>query len=191
MADRVAVMRHGLLQQLDIPQVLYDRPSNLFVASFIGSPPINLIEGEIVADASGLRCRFGGGGARLAAASDRLRSRAGGAVAVGIRPEALHEAAPNEENVLRGTVKLVEALGPEVLVYIDVDVKPVVHEQVVEGAVVESADVELVAELRARASATVVARVGQVAHLQVGQQIVLGVDTAKLHYFDLETGAAL
>ncbi|MGZ4413070.1 MAG: ABC transporter ATP-binding protein [Gaiellaceae bacterium] len=191
MADRVAVMRHGLLQQLDVPQALYDNPANLFVASFIGSPPINLVEGEIVADGSGLQCRFGAGSVHLPAASDRLRAHAGGSVAVGIRPEALHEAAPTEENVLRGTVKLVEALGPEVLVYIDVDVKPVAHEQVVEGAVVESADVELVAELRARASATVVARVGQGAHLQAGQHIVLGVDTTKLHYFDLETGTAL
>ena len=190
MADRVAVMRHGLLQQLDVPQALYDRPTNLFVASFIGSPPINLIEGDIEAAELGIRCFFEGGDIHVQSPSDRLRSYVGRKVAVGIRPEALHEAIPSEKNVLRGTVKLIEALGPEVLVYVDVAAKPVVHEQVVEGAVVESQDVELVAELRARA-ATMVARLGPGSGLRETQAVALGVDADKLHYFDLETGAVI
>ena len=188
MADRVAVMRHGLLQQLDIPQVLYDRPSNLFVASFIGSPPMNLVEGEIV-DGGG--CRIGGGGARTGAAAARLGAYTGQNVAVGIRPEAFHEASPGEVDVLRGTITLVEALGPEALVYAAIDAKPVVHEQVVEGAVVESEDVELVAELRSGATATVVARVAHASHLQAGQEIALGIEPEKLHFFDLDTGAVI
>ena len=191
MADRVAVMRHGLLQQLDVPQALYDRPSNLFVASFIGSPAMNLVEGDIVAGEGGGRCRIGGGGVRTGAAEPRLQPYVGRDVAVGIRPELLHEAAPGAEDTVRGTITLVEALGPEALVYVSIDAKPVVHEQVVEGAVVESEDAELVAELRSGATATVVARLGRASHLQAGQEIVLGVETDKLHYFDLETGAVI
>ena len=190
MADRVAVMRHGLLQQLDIPQALYDQPSNLFVASFIGSPPMNLVEGEIVAGEDGDRCRVGSGEVRLGAAQGRLHPYAGRNVAVGIRPELLHEAA-GDEDILRGTVTLVEALGPEALVYVAIDAKPVAHEQVVEGAVVEAEDVELVAELRSRATATVVARLARASHLQAGQEIVLGIEADKLHFFDLDTGAVI
>ncbi len=192
MADRVAVMRHGLLQQLDVPQALYDCPMNLFVASFIGSPPINLIEGAVEVWEDGLQCRFGGGdGIVLRSPPHGLRSYLGRTVAVGIRPEALHEATPDEASSLGGTVKIIEALGPEVLVYVDVAAKPVVHEQVVEGAVVESQDAELVAELRNRAAATVVARLGPGSGLEEAQAIVLGIDTSKLHYFDLETGAVI
>jgi len=191
MADRVAVMRHGLLQQLDIPQALYDRPSNLFVASFIGSPPMNLVEGEIAAGEGGHRCRIGSGEVRLGAAQGRLHPYDGRNVAVGIRPELLHEAAAGDEDILRGTVTLVEALGPEALVYVAIDAKPVAHEQVVEGAVVEAEDVELVAELRSRETATVVARLARASHLQAGQEIVLGIDAGKLHFFDLDTGAVI
>jgi multiple sugar transport system ATP-binding protein len=189
MADRVAVMRHGLLQQLDAPQTLYDRPANLFVASFIGSPPINLIEGKLEARDGRMECLFERSG-RLSLASppDRIRAYLGQTVGVGIRPEALHQALPGEESTLSGTVKIIEALGPEVLVYVDIEAKPVVHEQVVEGAVVESEDAELVAELRTRAAATLVVRLGPGSGLQPGEKIELGIDTGKLHYFDLATG---
>jgi multiple sugar transport system ATP-binding protein len=191
MADRVAVMRHGILQQLDIPQVLYDRPANLFVASFIGSPPMNLVEGDIVTTEGGARCRLGEGGVALPSNASRLTAHAGRTVAVGLRPELLHEAAPGETDVVHGTITLVEALGPEALVYVAIDAKPVVHEQVVEGAVIESEDAELVAELRSRETATVVARLSRASHLETGQEITLGIEADKLHFFDLQTGAVI
>jgi len=140
---------------------------------------MNLIEGEVAPAADS--CRLGAAGSvRLLGRSSDLRRFAGRAVAVGLRPEALHEARPSDEDVVRGTVKLVEALGPELLVYVDVDAKPVVHEQVVEGAVVEAQDTELVQGLLSGTTATLVARLASDSRLEAGMPLALGLDALAL-----------
>ena len=123
MGSRVAVMRSGLVEQCDTPQALYDRPANLFVAAFIGSPAMNLYEAAVGADARSLRV-----GRQeiilpeaVAAARPALRATAAQKVIVGLRPEHLPAASPAAEAVLEGDVDLVEALGSELLVHFSID----------------------------------------------------------------------
>ena len=114
MGDRIAVITDGVLQQAGPPQDVYDRPANVFVAKFIGSPPMNTLSGSVEADRDGVRIVVPGGFVRLppalaAAVGERHRA----AVTVGVRPEHLTFA---EDGSVEGTVTLVESLGHERLV---------------------------------------------------------------------------
>src|SRR5437879_7204456 len=110
LGDRVCVMRGGVLQQVDRPQVLYDRPANLFVAGFIGSPAMNLVEAELAERNGGLVARFGphelGIPAEIAAARPLLRRYAGTRIALGIRPEDIEDAPGAAEARLTVTVDI-------------------------------------------------------------------------------------
>ena len=136
MGDRVAVMKGGILQELGEPQYLYDNPANIFVAGFIGSPPMNLAVGKVIRpDGNGdLAVRLGSATIRLhpAVASQRpaLASYVSRDVAVGIRSEDMEDArlvrdAPADTR-LKATVSLVEALGAQIVVHFDVDAPKVV-----------------------------------------------------------------
>src|SRR5438874_1311575 len=130
MADRVAVMRRGLLQQTDAPQRVYESPANLFVASFVGSPPMNLLEARLERSGDGLACRLGGAELELGPRPE-LERYAGGTVGLGIRPEHVREAdgdGPGEHARLRGEALLVEALGAELLVHVGVNAQPLLVE---------------------------------------------------------------
>ena len=200
MGDRVAVLRRGLLQQFDKPQLLYEKPANLFVASFIGSPAMNMLEGTLERAGDGLACRIGSATLKLPAsvlsARPALADYAGKLIAVGIRPEALdHAGRMNGEDGgrLRGIVRVVEALGPELLVHVEVDAKPVLADEVIEGLVdMEQAD-EL-AEIMPDAEgdhATLIARLDASASVRPEDVIDLLVDLPKLHFFELESGATI
>jgi multiple sugar transport system ATP-binding protein len=195
MADRVAVMRRGLLQQVDAPQRVYERPANLFVASFIGSPAMNLLEGRLERDGDGLACVLGSQRLSLpdavARARPALASRVGQSVAVGIRPEALALGGPDGAT-LRGSVVVAEALGAEVLAHLQVDAPPVVRDEVLEG-LADVDEAEVVADLGHGdgRGATVIARLPAATRLAVGDPLSLGVETAALHFFDLDDGAAI
>ena len=111
MGDRVAVMRHGVLQQVGTPRSLYDDPVNAFVAGFIGSPAMNLLEGVVVED-----------GVRLGVAAAPVfapPAPVGTKLTVGIRPESLAPA-PGGEGI-PATVTLVEELGAEAFVHLRVE----------------------------------------------------------------------
>jgi multiple sugar transport system ATP-binding protein len=192
MADRVAVMRGGVLQQYDTPDRVYTHPANLFVASFIGSPAMNLVVGGIEAGEGGLRCRIGETAVRLPEQTlerhPALRERAGAQVAVGIRPETL--SLDSEQNgTLAGRVVVSESLGFESLVYARVDAAGVSHPDVLDSA----ADLE--DDLSSRsgddAGVLVVARVPAGTAVADGDAVRLGVDGAALHFFDLGSGAAI
>jgi multiple sugar transport system ATP-binding protein len=170
MGDRVAVMRKGVLQQFDAPQQLYEKPANLFVASFIGSPAMNVLEGTL--------------GLPVPAGIDATKK-----LAVGIRPEALGLAANGDGPRLRGVVKTVEALGPEQLAHVEIEAKPVLVEDVLEGLVDVEHSSDL-AEIMTEGRATVIARLDASAYVRPDDTVELAVDTRKLHFFDLETGAA-
>jgi multiple sugar transport system ATP-binding protein len=170
MGDRVAVMRKGVLQQFDAPQQLYEKPANLFVASFIGSPAMNVLEGTL--------------GLPVPAGIDASRR-----LAVGIRPEALDLAATGDGPRLRGVVQTVEALGPEQLAHVEIEAKPVLVDDVLEGLVDAEHSGDL-AEIKAEGRATVIARLDASASVRPDDTVELAVDTRKLHFFDLETGAA-
>jgi multiple sugar transport system ATP-binding protein len=198
MGDRVAVMRRGLLQQFEPPQRLYERPANLFVASFIGSPAMNILEGTLERDGDRVVCRVGT--AELTVPPEVLADRpalagyGGKVVALGIRPEALGEPGRRDGadgGRLRGRVQAVEALGPEQLAHIEVEAKPVLVEDVLEG-LVDLEEAKELAEIKAGgARSVVVARLDASATLRPDEAVELAVDVRKLHFFDLDTGEAI
>jgi multiple sugar transport system ATP-binding protein len=197
MGDRVAVMRRGLLQQFDEPQHLYERPANLFVASFIGSPAMNVLEGSLEREGDALVCRVGT--TALALAPEMLNARpglaryAGREVAVGIRPEALDEPGRRDGvdgGRLRGRVQAVEAFGPEQLAHVEIEARPVLVEDVLEG-LVDAEHADELAEIIADGRATVVARLDASARVRADDEIELAVDLRRLHFFDLESGEAI
>jgi multiple sugar transport system ATP-binding protein len=190
MGDRVAVLRDGVLQQVDTPAQIYDRPTNLFVAGFMGSPPMNLAEATIDRAEGGLVVRFGDQGIPLPA--DLVQERGlgdwvGKTLIAGIRPEDL-SGSEDGGAVLRGTVERVEALGANLLVYFSVGAPAPgggVVAAVVAGEALESAP--LVAEGGTSFCATFEPR----SAVRIGQPVEASVDTARLHFFDPETHTAL
>jgi multiple sugar transport system ATP-binding protein len=197
MADRVAVLRRGSLQQLDAPQRVYERPANLFVASFIGTPAMNLLEGSLDGSGDALELRVGPH--RIGIPSETVRARpavaahAGGRVIMGIRPEVLRiGAAGDDPSTLSGIVRVVEALGAELLVHLEIPATPVTRDEVLEG-LADVEEVDVVADLGRAGSgkATIVARLPPDVQVRVGQQLTLAVDATKLHYFDLDDGMAI
>jgi multiple sugar transport system ATP-binding protein len=199
MGDRVAVLRRGLQQQFEAPQRLYERPANLFVASFIGSPAMNMLEGSLEKDGDGIVCRIGSTSFALPpeVLKDRpaLASHLGKAIAVGIRPEALEESGRRNGGAgdLRGRVQSIEALGSELLAYVDIEAKPVLVEDVLEG-IVDMDAAEDIAAIKAEAGgarATVVARLDPAARVRPDDLLELSVDLRRLHFFDLDSGQTI
>jgi multiple sugar transport system ATP-binding protein len=195
MGDRVAVMRKGVLQQFEAPQHLYERPVNLFVASFIGSPAMNMLEGSLERNGDGLVCRIGTAALDLPAeelnARPALARHVGRPIAVGIRPEALDESGGRDGGRLRGRVKAVEALGPEQLAHVEIEAQPVLVEDVVEGLVDAEQAEDLTEIITDGARVTVVARLDASARVRADDEIELAVDLRRLHFFDLESGEAI
>ena len=201
MGDRVAVLRRGLLQQFDAPQLLYEKPANLFVASFIGSPAMNMLEGTLERDGDGIAARIGATKFALPAevlnARPGLGNHLGKPIAVGIRPEALDE--PGRRNGeaggrLRGRVTAIEALGPEQLAYVDIEAQPVLVEDVLEGLVDMEAAEDIAAiksDSDGAARANVVARLDASTTVRPDDMLELSVDLRRLHFFDLDSGEAI
>jgi multiple sugar transport system ATP-binding protein len=200
MGDRVAVMRKGELQQMAEPQKLYDSPKNLFVASFIGSPAMNIVEADVVGGGQGLAVRIGD--QELLVPEEVTRRRpallgyAGRKLALGIRPEHLEDAslARNGGARLRGRVLITEALGSEILAHVEMKGAPVLTEDVVEGAVVDEQEQEVAADLLDAGEAnrtTFVGRFDTASSVKPDMDIELVVNTEKLQFFDLETGHAI
>jgi multiple sugar transport system ATP-binding protein len=198
MGDRVAVMRKGELQQVAEPQDLYDRPVNLFVGGFIGSPAMNMVEATVERRNGAFAAKIGERsiplGEELLARRPALRELDGRTVIVGIRPEHLEDAAlvpdaPPEQR-LRGTVELREALGSEVMVHFTVEARPALTEDVRELA--EDMDAAIARELDdAAAHTTMVGRFGAHSQLRVGEVGEVVVDASALHFFDPETGLGI
>jgi multiple sugar transport system ATP-binding protein len=201
MGDRVAVMRKGELQQVDEPQRLYDSPANLFVASFIGSPPMNLIEATIETRNGSLAAAFGGQELALpdsvTSARPSLRKYVGRTVGLGLRPHNLEDAslplAPSGGR-LKGRVQLTEALGSEIVAYVTMPGQAVEHEAVLEGAVYEAEEQAAVAEINvgaAEGETSICASLDPESRAREGEEIELAVDTSRLHFFDLETADSI
>jgi multiple sugar transport system ATP-binding protein len=200
MGDRVAVLRRGLLQQFEAPQRLYEQPANLFVASFIGSPAMNMLEATLETKGDDVVCRVGLTTLTLPAAvlsaRPALLRYAGRSIALGIRPESLNDSdgRNGDGGRLRGVVTAVEALGPEQLAHVEVEAKPVLVDDVVEGLVdMEEADdlAEIRTDTDGAPRAMLVARLDASASVRPDETVELAVDLGKLHFFDLETGATI
>jgi multiple sugar transport system ATP-binding protein len=193
MGDRVAVLRDGTLQQLATPLELYESLANLFVASFIGSPPMNLYEAEISGPATELVLSLGS--QRLALPAD-IGHRCPGLVAgqarklvVGIRPEHLTIAdgvGTDRATTLAARVELVEILGNELLVHYSTDARTVR-----DRAGVWTADATVQGEIAGATAAEGVARVDPRAPVVAGDRVTLAVDLGRMNFFDAETGHAI
>jgi multiple sugar transport system ATP-binding protein len=191
MADRVAVMRGGVLQQFDTPDRVYAEPANLFVASFIGSPAMTLVEGILEQADGSLRCRIGTQTLQLPEfGRGDLRPKIGSKVAIGIRAEALSLASSTTtQPTLTGTVVISESLGFETLVYVAVKADPVSRSEVLESSP-EPETPQLSTE-RHTQTATFVARLPAGTSVTDGQPLTLVVDARRIQLFDLENGRAL
>jgi multiple sugar transport system ATP-binding protein len=193
LGDRVCVLRDGVLQQVDRPQVLYERPVNLFVAGFIGSPAMNLVEAELVERGDGLAARFGvhelAVPAELLSSRPQLRRQGGRRVVLGLRPEDIQEGAGPPERRLSVTVDIREDMGAEIFLHFGIDAPPVRMTALKAMAGDEAAEV---AEIQGHEhGATWIARVGRGAATREGGRAELTVDTSLLHFFDLECGVAI
>jgi multiple sugar transport system ATP-binding protein len=191
MGDRVAVMNFGELQQVDAPQRLYDEPANLFVAGFIGTPPMNLLEG--IVNARNGDFSFTLGEQQLPLTGEALarypgcRERDGQKVVVGIRAGHLHAARSRPDlPTLDARLDLVEALGSESMVYFRIEA-PVVRP----AGADEEEDVEPAGEGVTATRPNLVAAFPPDVRLTLGERVPLAVDVDKLHFFDRETGAPL
>ena len=187
MGDRVAVIKDGILQQVDEPERLYDRPANVFVAAFIGSPSMNLVEGTVeTADTGGgaghvirlgdQSLDFPAGGLRGAGADDLV----GRQLVIGIRPEDMEDAALHPEHPdgqrLTATIDVREALGAETLMHFRINAPHV-----------DSGDPDALDELGSDAESRFTARFSPVSRAREGEQISINVNVANLHVFDRST----
>jgi multiple sugar transport system ATP-binding protein len=200
MGDRVAVIRKGELQQVDAPETLYEQPTNLFVAGFIGSPAMNLFEATIERADGELVAHLGS--QRLPVPDDvlahrpALRAYEGRSVVLGIRPEDMEDAslvadAPADRRI-RATVGLREALGSDVVIHFELDARPAVTEDVKELAVdVGSEVLEKVERTAGTGGVEVLARLNPRTTARSGDTLEMVVDTHRLHYFDLDDGTAI
>jgi multiple sugar transport system ATP-binding protein len=187
LGERVAVLRDGVLQQVDTPQELYRHPINLFVAAFIGSPPMNLVEAEVHGD----RIRFGGWDLPSGTTTN-LSAFDGANVILGIRPSDMEDAAVWQESSLPTidvTAQVTEELGSEVNVLFAVDEPPVSAEEI-RAATVEEGDDELL--LASEASRCVFcASVDARTSVRPGGTVRLTLDPDRFHYFDPSSGRAV
>jgi multiple sugar transport system ATP-binding protein len=202
MGDRVAVMRDGLVQQVDKPQVLYERPANLFVAGFIGSPAMNVLRSRIAEDGGAIYATLGETKLRLPetllARRPKLRSYVGSEVIAGVRPEDLEDAAfvPSANgSALDVKVTLAEPMGAEVIAHFPIVAEPVVNSDTIAAARADAEEDGLaLAQLtRAQQPGTVAltARLNMRTSASSGGPLRVAVDVDRLHFFDVETEEAI
>jgi multiple sugar transport system ATP-binding protein len=194
LGDKVAVMRDGLLQQYEVPQVLYDRPVNLFVAEFIGSPSMNVVGADLEREDGSLFARFGEH--RLRLDDELLSSRPAltrfedKPLILGIRPEDLEDAAlatdaPADRRI-EATVDIREDMGSEVFVHFGAGGRPVRGSDV--AAAIGKEAIEATEQQTKGKGSLFVARVGRQSSAREGEHVELSVTTSHLHFFDPETG---
>ena len=186
MGDRVAVLKDGYLQQVDTPQNLYDRPDNVFVGAFIGSPSMNLYEATVQLGESGGTVQLGSQtlsiGPEALAARPALSGYDGRAVILGIRPEDFEDAAMVEYDTsgkqFTSNVNLIEALGSEIMVHFDIDARRI-----------DSGDPDAVED--ADPSSNAVGRFHPRSQARMREPITVAVTTQNMHFFDADTRCAI
>jgi multiple sugar transport system ATP-binding protein len=196
MGNRVAVMRKGEIQQVASPQELYDRPVNLFVGGFIGSPAMNMLDATVQRTNGTVSLKLSDDQSlevdrACLAAHPALTAYEGRTVVLGIRPETLEEASLARDTPatrrLKGRVELREALGSELMVHVAVphaqladteETKELARESTVEGGL-------------ETAGALIVGRFSPHARVEEGATVEVAVDTSLLHFFDPDTGLGI
>jgi multiple sugar transport system ATP-binding protein len=199
MGDRVAVMRKGEIQQVDEPQTLYDRPVNLFVGGFIGSPAMNMLDATIESSNGGLAAKVGDQaialGAETLSQRPALKGFEGKRVILGIRPEDLEDAALETDSppdrTLTGRLELREALGSEIMAHFAIKGAHAETDETRELAKDAGAPGEELHLGVSEDEAVVVGRFGARSRIKQGDAVTAVVDTRALHFFDPETGTGI
>jgi multiple sugar transport system ATP-binding protein len=197
MGDRVSVMRKGVLQQVAPPEELYNQPKNMFVGGFIGSPAMNMLEATVSRQSGSTRIVAGEMSIELSertlAAHPALEAYESRTLVLGIRPEALNDAAlagTDGKPRFRARAELREALGPEVLMHFSVQARAAVTDEIRELAE-DVGDDRVVHQLGSLESSTLVGRFGAQTRVREGDMIEVAVDEGALHFFDASTGDAI
>jgi multiple sugar transport system ATP-binding protein len=195
MGDRMAVMKAGFLQQLGTPGECYDTPKNIFVAQFVGSPPMNMVMAKLLPVGDGFHVEVGGGTVEIPEstlkARPALKSYAGRSVALGVRSEDMEDASLTsvpQERRIQGQVTLTEALGSQIIVHFTFPGDKVVTEdtKLIEA---EGGGEEL--HLGTDGGLSWVASFAPRSRVKMGDQIEIAVDIERAHYFDPETSDAI
>jgi multiple sugar transport system ATP-binding protein len=197
MGDRVSVMRKGVLQQVAPPEELYNRPHNMFVGGFIGSPAMNMLEATVSRKNGSTKIVAGEMsidlGESTLATHPALEAYEGRTIVLGIRPEGLNDAAlagADDQLRVRARAELREALGREVLMHFSVQARAAVTDEIRELAE-DAGDDRAVEQLGPQGRTTLVGCFGAQTRVREGDTIEVTVDESALHFFDASTGGAI
>ena len=190
MGDRVAVIRKGILQQIDTPREIYLYPKNIFVAGFIGSPSMNFVYATATKSGKNTNIKFGDNEVKVVDAPEALSSFEGKEIVIGIRPEAFEDSVyANKKEFSEQVsieVSLLEQLGSDTYVHFYKDINPVQTEAIEEILADEGEDISVLGN-----ETKFIARINPNSTVEEGQKINLALDPTKLHYFDPDTGLAI
>ncbi len=190
MGDRVAVIRKGVLQQIDTPREIYLYPKNIFVAGFIGSPSMNFVYSTVKTSAKGIVLTFGDDKILSKDAPEALNGYEGKEIVLGIRPEAFEDSVyANKKEFteeLNIDVSLLEQLGSDTYIHFYKDINPVQTEAIEEILADEGEDISVLGT-----QTKFIARINPNATIEESQNINLAINPSKLHFFDPESGLAI
>ena len=190
MGDRVAVIRKGVLQQIDTPREIYLYPKNIFVAGFIGSPSMNFVYATPTKSGKNMKVKFGDNEVKVTNAPEALAEFEGKEIVVGIRPEAFEDSVYTNEKEFSEQVSieisLLEQLGSDTYVHFYKNIKPVQTKAIEEILADEGEDISVLGT-----QTKFIARINPNSTVEEGQKINLALDPTKLHYFDPESGLAI
>ena len=190
MGDRVAVIRKGILQQINTPREIYLYPKNIFVAGFIGSPSMNFVYATVNLSSNGTVLKFGEDEILSKDAPESLNEYEGQQIVLGIRPEAFEDSVyANKEEFseeINIEVSLLEQLGSDTYIHFYKDINPVQTEAIEEILADEGEDISVLGT-----ETKFIARINPNATIKEGQSVNLAIDPTKLHYFNPETGLSI
>ena len=189
MGDRVAVIRKGVLQQIDTPREIYLYPKNIFVAGFIGSPSMNFVYATVSQSGKAFKIKIGDIEIKTSTAPKDLNDYKDKEIVLGIRPEAFEDSVYSGKEYTEDfpvEISLLEQLGSDSYIHFYKDIKPVQTEAIEEILADEGEDISVLGT-----ETKFIARINPNATVKEGQNIILKIDPSKLHYFDPESGLAI
>ena len=190
MGDRVAVIRKGVLQQIDTPREIYLYPKNIFVAGFIGSPSMNFVYATVKISSKGASLTFGEDQIFVKDPPESLKDYEGKEIVLGVRPEAFEDSVYankkefSEEISIH--VSLLEQLGSDTYIHFYKDINPVQTEAIEEILADEGEDISVLGT-----QTKFIARINPNATIEEGKNITLSIHPSKLHFFNPETGLSI
>ena len=190
MGDRVAVIRKGVLQQIDTPREIYLYPKNIFVAGFIGSPSMNFVYATVKISSKGASLTFGEDQIFVKDPSESLKDYEGKEIVLGIRPEAFEDSVYANKKEFSEEISihisLLEQLGSDTYIHFYKDINPVQTEELEEILADEGEDISVLGT-----QTKFIARINPNATIEEGKNITLSINPSKLHFFNPETGLSI